>query len=500
VLCCRAVPVAERSSLPPEIRATHSEAQHRGTLLKTVIPLVIGVSILLAPVPAGLSVNAWRYFALFAAVIAGLITEPIPPAIIGMSGVIAAAALGLVRAGPAQSAQWALSGFGNATVWLIFAGYMFTLGYTQTGLGRRIALHLVRLLGHRTLGLGYAVALADLALAPFTASATARSAGTVFPIVRQIPELYASRPDDGTARRLGAYLLYSALATSFVTSSMFVTALAPNTLAVSVMRQTAGVTVSWIDWFVGFAPVGIILLAVVPLLLYWIYPPEIRVAPEAPRWAADQLRAMGTMTRKELTLLVLVCSALALWIGATDRIDPAMTAMFVVLLMVMCGVVSWNDVIGHAQAWNILIWFATMVTLAGGLAETKFVEWVAQLLAPTLQGVSTLTAIIAVVGVYFLLHYFFASITAHAASLLPVFLGMAVTIPGLSPTQWGLLLSYPLGLMGVLTTYTAGHNPIYYGSGYISRQAFWTLGLVLGTFFFLTYLIIVIPWLTYLGY
>ena len=182
-----------------------------------------------------------------------------------MGGVIAAAMLGLVRDTPAQSAQWALSGFGNATVWLIFAGYMFTLGYTQTGLGRRIALHLVRLLGHRTLGLGYAVALADLALAPFTASATARSAGTIYPVVRHIPELYDSRPEDGTARRFGAYLLYTALATSFITSSMFMTALAPNTLAVTVMRQTAGVTVSWLDWFVGFAPVGVVLLAVVPL-------------------------------------------------------------------------------------------------------------------------------------------------------------------------------------------------------------------------------------------
>ena len=28
---------------------------------------------------------------------------------------------------------------GNATVWLIFAGYMFTLGYTRTGLGKCLA-------------------------------------------------------------------------------------------------------------------------------------------------------------------------------------------------------------------------------------------------------------------------------------------------------------------------------------------------------------------------
>jgi L-tartrate/succinate antiporter len=468
--------------------------------MRVAIPLAIGATLLLTPPPAGLPVRAWDYFALFATVIAALITEPIPPAIVGMGGVIVAAALGLVRDTPAQSAQWALSGFGNATVWLIFAGYMFTLGYSQTGLGRRIALHLVRLLGRRTLGLGYAVTLADLALAPFTASATARSAGTIFPIVRQIPELYASRPDDGTARRLGAYLLYTALVSSFVTSSMFITALAPNTLAVTVMRQTAGVSISWLDWFIGFAPAGFFLLAVTPLLLYAIYPPEIRNAPEAPRWAADQLRAMGTMARAEWTLLVLVCCALGLWIGAADYIEPAITAMFVVLLMVMCRVVSWNDVIGHAQAWNILIWFATMVTLAGGLADTKFVSWVAESLAPSLQGMTPTTAIVTVAGVYFFLHYFFASITAHTASLLPVFLAMAVTIPSVSATEWALLLSYPLGLMGVLTTYTAGHNPIYYGSGYISREAFWGLGLVLGAFFFTTYLVITVPWMAYLGF
>jgi L-tartrate/succinate antiporter len=478
---------------------THARSTQRLRLYEAIVPLAIGAVIAIMPVPAGLSVDAWRYFALFTAVIVGLITEPIPPAIIGMSGVIAAAMLGLVRETPAQSAQWALSGFGNATVWLIFAGYMFTLGYTQTGLGKRIALHLVRLLGHRTLGLGYAVALADLALAPFTASATARSAGTIFPVVRQIPELYQSRPDDGTARRLGAYLLYTALAASFVTSSMFVTALAPNTLAVSVMRQTAGVTVSWLDWFVGFAPVGAVLIVIVPWLIYTIYPPQIRTAPEAPRWAAEQLRAMGAMTRREITLLALVSAALALWIGAIEHVEPAISAMLVVLLMVGFNVVSWNEVIGHAQAWNVLVWFATMVTLASGLGETKFLEWLTQSIAPTIEGFGLSLAIVSLVGVYFFLHYFFASITAHAASMLPVFIAIAVMIPGLSDKAWALLLAYPLGLMGVLTTYTAGHNPIYYGSGYITRQAFWGLGIVLGLFYLIVYLAIAVPWLRYLG-
>lgn len=469
-----------------------------GALPKVLVPIAIGVAIAIAPVPEGLSQHAWWYFALFVAVIVGIITEPLPPALIGMAGVSLAAAFGLVRDMPAQSAQWALSGFANTTVWLIFAGYVFTRGYADTGLGRRLALHLVRLLGHRTLGLGYAVTLADLVLAPVTASATARSAGTVFPIVRQIPELYASRPDDGTARRIGAYVLYTAMAASMVTSSMFITALAPNTLAVSIIRQTTGATVSWSDWFIGFAPVGFTLLAVMPLVVFVVYPPEIRTAPEAPRWAADQLAAMGPMSRREWTLLLLVCAALALWIGATGVVDPAMSAICVVLLMVVFGVVSWNDVIGYAQAWNVLIWFATLVTMAAGLADTGFIQWVARTLAPWLEHLGPRTAIVAVVGSYFFLHYFFASITAHAASMMPVFLATAVMIAGVSPKGWGLLLAYPLGLMGILTTYTAGYSPIYYGSGYISRRAFWGLGLLLGSFYLVVYLAIAVPWLFYL--
>ena len=162
---------------------------------------MIGGAVLLVPTPEGLTANAWHFFALFLATITGIITEPIPGAAIGLLGVFVAAALGLVRPAPTQATAWALSGFSNATVWLIFAAYMFACGYSKTGLGRRIALLMIRALGNRTLGLGYAVTFADLALAPVTPSATARSGGTIYPVVSSIPALYDSHPDDARQRR-----------------------------------------------------------------------------------------------------------------------------------------------------------------------------------------------------------------------------------------------------------------------------------------------------------
>ena len=120
---------------------------------RAILPLALGAAIWLIAVPAGLTTNAWSYFALCVAVIAALITEPIPGPVAGLLGITAAAALNLVAADSDDSISWALSGFSNGTVWLFFVAFMFGLGYEKTGLGQRIALNLVRLLGRRT-GLG----------------------------------------------------------------------------------------------------------------------------------------------------------------------------------------------------------------------------------------------------------------------------------------------------------------------------------------------------------
>src|SRR5690348_8436486 len=484
------------TATPP---APAARAQNRRrAFIAWAIPIAVGVAIALTPAPSGLPLNTWHYFALFAGVMVGIVTEPIPAAALGLVGVVVAAGLSLVHASTSQSALWALSGFANGTVWLIFAAYIFSLGYSKTGLGKRIALMLIRAMGKRTLGLGYAIALADLALSPFMPSNTARSGGTLYPILNNIPELYGSLPNHESSRKIGAYLMYTALAVTCVTSSMFVTALAPNVLAADLALRTIHVTLSWTDWFRGFAPTGFLLLAVVPILLYKIYPPETREAPEAPRWAAAELRSMGAVTRKELTLLALVLLALILWIGGAKHIDPTMAAILVVTLMVILRVVSWNDILANAQAWNVLVWFATLVTLAGGLADTKFVDWVAKSLAPILSHRGAMAAAVLLIGAYFLLHYLFASITAHVSALFQVFLVVAVTIPGISALTWALLLSYPLGLMGILTPYGTGPSPIYYGSGYIRSRDFWTLGFLLGLLFFVVYVLIELPWLKFL--
>lgn len=460
---------------------------------RAAIPIGVGLALAALPVPAGLAPHAWHYFAVFAAVIVALITEPIAAAGVGLIGVTFIAVCGFAFT-PAQTAdpafklptealRWALAGFVNSTVWLIFGAFVFAMGYEKTGLGRRIALVLVKRLGGRTLGLGYAIALSDVVLAPFTPSNTARSAGTIFPVIRNIPELYDSRPGE-SARRIGSYLMWVAFATTCVTSSMFLTALAPNLLAVEFVRKVTGVEITWMQWALAFLPIGVPLVAALPWLVYKIYPPEIRASAEVPSWAAAELTKLGRLTRREAVMGVLVSGALALWVFGGSVIDPTMVALAAISLMLICGVVTWNDILANTPAWNVLAWFATLVTLADGLNKVGFVGWFGKNAAVLLGGHSPLFVMVALVSLFFFIHYLFASLTAHATAVMPVVLAAGAAVPGMPVREFTLLLSFSLGIMGVLTPYATGPAPLYFGSGFVPRRDFWRLGAIFGLIFF----------------
>jgi len=414
-------------------------------------------------------------------VIVGLILEPVPAALIGLTGVAFSATFGLVAEGAKANRAWALSGFSNGVIWLIFAAFMFALGYKKSGLGKRIALLLVKLLGKTSLGLGYAVAFADGILSPFMPSNTARSAGTIFPIAINIPQMFNSTPDH-EPRKLGAYISWVAIAATCVTSSMFLTALAPNLLAVSLVEKSTGIVIEWGQWFSTLAIIMVPLFLAVPFLAYIVYPPKQKKSPEAPAWAAKELTSMGKISKNELLMLGLGLLALVMWIfGKQIGVNGTTAALAVLCLLVLTKVITWEDVITNKGAFNVFIWFATLVAMASGLKKVGFLKWAAGLISTGLVGFDPVTIVIILVVLFFLFHYFFASVTAHTVALLPLFLGVGMNLlPSEMIQPLAMLLVGSLGLMGILTPYATGPSPIWYGAGYISQSKWWKLGAIFG--------------------
>ena len=476
---------------------------------KTIVPLAVWLLLYLIPVPAGLNANQWHYFALFAAVITGLILESMPVGAIGLIGLTIAGVVGYVEPDPGKSLRWMLGGFSESTVWLIVGAFVFSIGYRKSGLGRRIALMLVRALGRRTIGLGYAVAFSDLLLAPATPSNTARSGGTIYPIVNNIPRIYGSEPGP-TAGKIGTFVMWTAFATTAVTSSLFLTALAPNAAALVIAKKIVNVDVGWSQWFFGFAPLGILLLLLVPLLSYLVCRPEVKQSPEIVQWSAGELAAMGPPSRSEWIMIALVLLAMFFWICGSNPvislpwlgsnfINPTMVVFVVISLMLITGVIDFADIVAEKAAWEVFFYFTSLLTLSAGLNEIGFIKWVAELYGKELAGMSPTLGLILLVSFFFWVHYFFSSITSHTAAILPVVLAVGSSIPGMPMQTLTLLCIYSLGLMGVISPYATGPAPMYYGSGYIGKSDFWKFGLIFGLIYFAGLLVIVLPWLRFNG-
>jgi citrate:succinate antiporter len=472
------------------------------SLWKAMAPLAVMGLLWLVPVPDHMPPQAWHYFAVFVAMVVGMILEPIPATAISFIAVTlcvigneyllfspAELADPGFKAGK-QALKWGLAGFSSTTVWLVFGAFIFALGYEVSGLGRRIALFLVKFMGKRTLTLGYVIVLIDIMLAPFTPSNTARTGGTIFPVIKNLPPLFGSQPNDSSSRKIGGYLMWMMVVGTSVSASMFVTGAAPNVLGVEFVGKIAGIHIGWAQWYLGFLPVGLILFIVSPLLAYLLYKPEITHCAEVSSWAGQSLSEMGRLSRKEYTLIALVLISLGLWVFGDKVINATAVGLLAVSLMLALGVVRWSDITKYSSAWNTLVNLATLVVMANGLTRSGFIDWFAHTMSGYLGGVEPVMAVPILVLVFYVSHYLFASLSAHTATMLPVILAVGKGVPGIPMAELSMLLVFAIGIMGVLTPYATGPGVIIYGCGYVKSRDYWRLGAIFGMFYIATLLLV----------
>lgn len=450
---------------------SNEHLQTKSRLVRWAIVLISGLAILLVPPPAGITAKSWHLLAIFIATITGSIVRPAPGGAIVLLGV---AALALTGTLPVDQA---LAGYGDPIVWLVLAAFFMSRGMIKTGLGRRIAFLFIRAIGRRSLGLGYALVSTDMLLAMVIPSNAARAGGIIFPVAKSLAEAYESKPGH-TAGRLGAFLMTVVYQCDVIVCAMFLTGQASNVLIAKFAQQVTGIDLTYARWALGAIVPGLISLVIVPLALYRIFPPEIKHTPDAARLASQELRRMGRMNRSEKLMLVVFAIVASLWMtSALHGINYAAVALLGICVLLLSGVLNWEDVISERGAWDVFIWYGGLVRMAEALGETGITKRFAETAGSFTLGWKWWTALAVLLLVYFYAHYGFASITAHATAMYTPFL-IVILAAGAPPYLAVLSLAYFSNLDASLTHYGTTPAPIYFGAGYVTQRTWWKLGLI----------------------
>ncbi len=423
------------------------------------------------PIPAGVSTQGWHLFIIFMLTILGLIIKPLP------MGAMAFTGLAAVIITKTLTLKMALSSFSSNIVWLIISAFLLARGFIKTGLGSRISYYFVSILGKNTLGLAYGLTAAEVLFAPLMPSNTARGAGIIYPIIDALNEQYQSKPELNTQKKIGSYLIKLLYQINVLTSAMFLTATAGNPLIVGI-AMGQNVEITWGTWAIACIVPGLASLIVLPLLLYVIYPPEMKDTPEAPKFAKEKLKSLGVLSKGEIIMLCVFAFLLFLWVfGEKYGIDATSAAIIGLSILLISGVLKWEDIITEKRAWNTFIWMAVLIMLSDQLSKLGITSWFGEKLQKGVSNLNWVAVFILVSLCYFYAHYVFASMTAHISAMYGTFLVVAIN-SGAPPMFIALFLGVGSSLSAGLTHYGTGTAPVYFGTNYVTTAEWWKIGFI----------------------
>jgi len=449
--------------------------------------LIFGLVVWFVPVPEGLTPQAWQLFAIFITAIFAVIVNAMPILTASILALSASILTGTLEASEAYS------GFGQGFILLIVVAFMIGRGVVNSGLGARIAYVMVRMFGKTTLGLGYSMVATDMIIAAAFPSNTARS-GVLFPIVYSLSNAAGSRPEDDSRSKMGAYLMMTSMAGLSISSAFWLTAMAANPTGAAIAADM-GVEITFLSWLAASSVPCLVAFVVIPYLLYRVFPPGVKDTPEAPRAAAQQLEAMGPLSRKEwitgITFIgMVVCWALSKQLG-TDNTAIAFLGLGILMLS---EIFTLEDMKSSGDALATLIWFAALYTMSSYLNKFGFMGFLGEHLGAGVEGLRWPVVYVSLVVIYVLIHYLFVSQTAHMMALFGVFMGVAIQ-SGVPPALIAMMLLFATNFFSVITPQGSSANVIFAGSGYLTQGDVYRNGAIVTFTNLLIFMIIGTPWI-----
>ncbi len=471
------------------------------------IALAVALIVWMLPTPESMNITQHKLLTIFAGSVVLWITLSVSVAtsaiiIVPMLYLWVGNATGAMKNGAlVHNASFALSGYGSPALWMLVTGFIISIAMTETGIARRLALHMMRMFGRTPFGAIMAPLFANLIIAPLTPSNTARTAA-MLPIVEGVAQAY--KAERGTSNFGKCLFLANAFASN-ITAGGFLTATIPNPVAMGMIIAAIGGTAvshtSWAFWALAAVPTTIILLVASVFVLRWIFPPEMNSIPGGLAYIDDELKAMGPLSAREIKALCFFLLALALW--STDmwhHLNSTMLAFAVSALILLpgIGVLTWKEA-QKGIPWELFVYFGGVITLSNVLTQTDAFGWVIKNLVAALglQGIGMLPLTIGLMGFTIFSHIIWSTTTAMAGVMIPIYIGLAKAF-GFPIVAFVLPQAILMGYALFLPFNTMG-NIIMFGAGYYTVPEQLKASLSVGMVAWILWAITAIVWFPIIG-
>ena len=508
-----------------------SDANRKSASIANIVAAIAtGVFVvwLLIPAPDAVPSAAWRMGAVVFWMAALWITQVIPIAVTSLIPLVAFPLLGL------QSASDVSKAYIDRNVFLFLGGFIIALGIEKWGLHRRIALHIVRLLGTglKQVVLGFMAATAFLSMWISNTASTLLMLPIGLAMVASIREVTLESDGDQSNDAAGSQspaLLLDRLATVLMISIAYAASIGGFTTLVgtptnvnflgiwekqfSVDKYPDVPSISAGEWLIAVFPLGLAMLVIAWLVLTWRLPNRIGTRKLDRAFFTERLKALGPPTPAEKRMLIIFTTTALLWIfrkplifGGTQlvpgwgnllaealsgwNVEPKMihdsTVAVGMAILMFCIPAKRNDrgateylmdwKTAENLPWGILLLIGGGFAIAGGFTKTGLSVVLGEQFALLVEGWPVW---LLVAGVCFLLTFLteLTSNVATVSALMPILAGTALHL-GVDPR----LLMIPAVISAscaFMLPIATPPNAIVFGSGRIPMGQMVRYGIVL---------------------
>ena len=441
--------------------------------------LVLGVAafvtLLLAPAPEGLSPEGWRTAAVAALIAIWWVTEAIP---LSATALLPLALFPVLDVMPIKQTAYP---YANPIIFLMLGGFIIALGMQRWGLHRRIALNLVALVGAKPANVvgGFMLAAALVSMWVFNTTTTVMMVPIALSVIEFVSHGAGDDPErQAMSRRFATVLMISIAYAATIGGMGTLIGTAPNAVLAGFMLEAYGITVSFIDWMKVGVPTMAIMLPLTWLVLTRIaFPLRMEAVPGQAEMIADQLAALGPMSRGERTVAAIVAVTVFFWVFPRHIIEDVTgiglndtsiaflgaLAMFVIPVESKKGIFVLSGEWAAKLPWGVVILFGGGLSLAAGIRGSGLADWIGGE-AGGFAVLPTVLVVLAVVALMILLTEL-TSNTATTATFLPIVAAIGIGI-GENP----LLLVFPTVLAAscaFMMPVATPPNAVVFASGYI---------------------------------
>ncbi|MGE4532226.1 SLC13 family permease [Halomonas sp.] len=440
-------------------------------------PALLAATLLLPP-PGGMTSAAWACVGMALLMATWWSTEAIPIPATSLLPMVLVPALGLGSMGEATGS------YANPIIYLFLGGFLLGIAMQRWQLHRRLALHVLRLVGHqpRRQIAGFMVATGFLSM---WVSNTA-TAIMVLPIGMSVISLL----DDSDPEELRRYATALLLAIAYSASIGGVATLIgtpPNALLAGYLAEDRGIDLGFAQWMLVGLPISI---AMMVAAWWWLTRRgfALNATEQSGTLVVDELTRLGPMTAPERRVAVVFGLAALTWVARPLLNDLGLgwltdtgvaIAAGIALFLLPSGqargerLLAWED--AQQVPWGILLLFGGGLALAGTITRTGLAEWIAEQL-----GVFGALPLLAMVGVVVLVIIFLTEVTSNtatAAAFLPLLGALALSLE-ISP----LLITVPAAIAAscaFMMPVATPPNAIVFGSGHMKIQSMIRTGFAL---------------------